>query len=539
MTREALISQGNTADEALEILRKSWRDQHQRRLQAWNEHLEQQQQEQDRERGLGRGEDPPPNPPPSDKPAWTGRPTPNFLDVRPARHVLKRLEKREYVELWYFTMAGCQDAAARDLAAPQDTFNLVSTDNGLLLQDTEAATGSSRVVKDELLSYQEWAEGNHRLIDCMEQLGWDVYEVEELSMFFVHLDLHPLKSEPYGLQAILRYQDRVRRDWTSCLKIGKAYAISSINTTLLNDYHRQISNEVQAQNNVCALAKLKNPSTDRRFLLSFFTHTPYAPPRSICSCSAPYASAPLHMLPLRSICSRSAPYAPAPLHALLLRSIYTLPPRSFAPLLLPRSMYPALRRLLIPSPVLPYLPARVFSSPPLPMWFAPTCDFQNAQARHAESIRKHEEFLQRQQPRQSSGSRDAYPQHHKPSRSRSPTRRVTNARRRSRSPDTTKKSFRSSTAKPSRQDKLSACHVCLGRHRHHVAACRETTTWNGRKAISSRDADGKILNRRGIRLCSDWQRPNCCSSTSGQHVHKCSGCGSTDHGADSCPHAEP
>ena len=314
VTREALISQGNTADEALEILRKSWRDQHQRRLQAWNEHLEQQQQEQDRERGLGRGEDPPPNPPPSDKPAWTGRPTPNFLDVRPARHVLKRLEKREYVELWYFTMAGCQDAAARDLAAPQDTFNLVSTDNGLLLQDTEAATGSSRVVKDELLSYQEWAEGNHRLIDCMEQLGWDVYEVEELSMFFVHLDLHPLKSEPYGLQAILRYQDRVRRDWTSCLKIGKAYAISSINTTLLNDYHRQISNEVQAQNNVCALAKLKNPSTDRRFLLSFFTHTPYAPPRSICSCSAPYASAPLHMLPLRSICSCSASRAPAPLH---------------------------------------------------------------------------------------------------------------------------------------------------------------------------------------------------------------------------------
>ena len=191
------------------VLRQAWRDQHQKRIEAWNAHLEQQLQTQECERGPGGERDTPPDPPPLGKPAWSGRPTPNFLDVRPARHILKRLEQREYVELWYFTVAGCKDAAARDLAALADTFSLINTDKGLLLQDAGAAIGSPKVLKDKLLSHQEWSEGKTRIVDCMEDLGWDTYKVKELATFFFNLDLHPMKSEPYGFQAILRYQERV------------------------------------------------------------------------------------------------------------------------------------------------------------------------------------------------------------------------------------------------------------------------------------------------------------------------------------------
>ena len=81
LTREALINQGKTVDVAVDVLRQAWRDQHQKRIEAWNAHLEQQLQTQECERGPGGERDTPPDPPPSGKPAWSGRPTPNFLDV--------------------------------------------------------------------------------------------------------------------------------------------------------------------------------------------------------------------------------------------------------------------------------------------------------------------------------------------------------------------------------------------------------------------------------------------------------------------------
>ena len=40
------------------------------------------------------------------------------------------------------------------------------------------------------------------------------------SIFYVSLDVHLMPSQPYGLEAIMRYQQRVRQDWTTCLSSG-------------------------------------------------------------------------------------------------------------------------------------------------------------------------------------------------------------------------------------------------------------------------------------------------------------------------------
>jgi len=34
----------------------------------------------------------------NETPNWINLPTPGFLDIKPARHVLKKLEKKEFVE---------------------------------------------------------------------------------------------------------------------------------------------------------------------------------------------------------------------------------------------------------------------------------------------------------------------------------------------------------------------------------------------------------------------------------------------------------
>lgn len=251
--RNAIMEGGKSVEEAVEVLRQSWKIQHEKNLQAWNE------RDRQRRRSPAPGDDggndrpttiPDDTIPTDGVPEWLGRPTPSFLDISPARHVLKRLEKKEFVELWHFTAQGCRDAAAIDLATPDDTLGLVNTEKGLVLQTLGASSVSSKVVKDENLSWDQMTEGRNRLLSCMSPCGWSKYEVEELARFYVKLDLHPIRSQPYGLQAILRYQENIRRDWTRSLKNGGAYAIGLISDNLMHGYLRDIVTEIQVRNNV-------------------------------------------------------------------------------------------------------------------------------------------------------------------------------------------------------------------------------------------------------------------------------------------------
>jgi hypothetical protein len=85
----------------------------------------------------------------------------------------------------------------------------------------------------------------------------------------------------------------------------------------------------------------------------------------------------------------------------------------------------------------------------------------------------------------------------------------------------------------------SACPVCLSRKRHHIRQCRALTLWNNKdEARCSRTADGYIVDKAGRTLCSDWNQIIGCAKKSSQHIHECSGCGKTSHGAQDCSLAE-
>ena len=96
-TREVMVNQELSTERAIEILRQSWRAQRQKDIEVWNEHLQQLQPEEDRRQ---RDRDNPTGSIADEEPEWL--PTPSFLDNQPACHVLEKLEKKEYVELWYF-----------------------------------------------------------------------------------------------------------------------------------------------------------------------------------------------------------------------------------------------------------------------------------------------------------------------------------------------------------------------------------------------------------------------------------------------------
>ncbi|KAF9782113.1 hypothetical protein BJ322DRAFT_1022596 [Thelephora terrestris] len=168
--RNAIIAGGKTPEEAIGILREGWRAQHDGALKEWNEHLQRQQEEENkRERGqadLSVGEQ---NTEP-DVPEWINKPTPSFLDIKPARNILKRLEKKEFIELWYFTAEGCKETSAADLNTPDNLLGLLNTGTGFALHAMGAPT-SSKVIQDEDLSWNQLTEAKTRLVGCMKACG--------------------------------------------------------------------------------------------------------------------------------------------------------------------------------------------------------------------------------------------------------------------------------------------------------------------------------------------------------------------------------
>ena len=252
-TRNTIVTGGKSLEEAVEILKAGWRAQHERDVEAWNKHILQLQQEagDEREREQAQVDLPADKQPTeSEVPEWVNLPTPSFLDIKPAQHVTKRLEKKEFIELWHFTAEGCQEVAAVDIATTDETFSLVNTDKGIVFQTIGASANSLKVTRDEDLSWNQLTEAKTRMIGCLRDCGWNKHEVTQLAMFYLSLDVHPIRSRPYGLETIMRYQDRVRRDWVAHLRTGNPYSIAKVNNDLMKEYRDDIRNEAQARNNV-------------------------------------------------------------------------------------------------------------------------------------------------------------------------------------------------------------------------------------------------------------------------------------------------
>lgn len=85
----------------------------------------------------------------------------------------------------------------------------------------------------------------------------------------------------------------------------------------------------------------------------------------------------------------------------------------------------------------------------------------------------------------------------------------------------------------------SACSICLGQHSHLIHKCDSNKLWDGSEPFCQRAANGCLITKdTRTTLCSDWQHPQECKSSSHPLWHLCSGCGSPDHGTQDCPRAE-
>ncbi|KAF9791939.1 hypothetical protein BJ322DRAFT_1026297 [Thelephora terrestris] len=113
------------------------------------------------------------------------------------------------------------------------------------------------------------------------------------------------------------------------------------------------------------------------------------------------------------------------------------------------------------------------------------------------------------------------------SRSKSPRDRIPKQKFRRDSPETEAVSTR------------SVCPVCLGRGSHSIRQCQATHLWNdSEETRCSRTEEGRIIDKAGRILCTNWNQTVGCTQRFSRHIHECSGCGKSSHGAQRCPRAE-
>ncbi|KAF8814959.1 hypothetical protein BYT27DRAFT_7324376 [Phlegmacium glaucopus] len=149
----------------------------------------------------------------------------NIVIPRPSSYALNKLRDFEYVELHYFSVEGCAEAAKHDHTVAKDTFSLTSSDDRLLLKPTVALRPSSK----------------NNMLHHMSKEGWPDQHV---------LNGHRLRQQIDGDAVLIIYQAQVRREWHETLKATddtEAFDISVINDIRIDALHTSLLNSHQAQ----------------------------------------------------------------------------------------------------------------------------------------------------------------------------------------------------------------------------------------------------------------------------------------------------
>lgn len=166
--------------------------------------------------------------------------------------------------------------------------------------------------------------------------------------------------------------------------------------------------------------------------------------------------------------------------------------------------------------------------------FTLLADFQNqVRDKKIKALTKEVEVLSQSRSREASNverdrgrTRGREKEFYRPrsSRSRSPRRKPSTKFRRN---------------SPSNEAPLPACPICLSRQRHPIKNCRLPRTWDGKHKTSCyRSNDHRIIDGTGRSLCINWNQVVGCKDKSSKHIHECSGCGDSSHGAQECRLAE-
>ena len=149
----------------------------------------------------------------------------------------RRMDKGDYVPLWYFTNSGLDDAAKAFSILEEDALSLVKRDDGLTSLVPALSSKESRsVVEDCKLSWDDFCIAAPRMILAMSRSEWPPDRITMMTEFWTNINTHPFRSsrDPLDRSTLLLYQAEQRKLWHQAINSpGHGYDLSQINEELL------------------------------------------------------------------------------------------------------------------------------------------------------------------------------------------------------------------------------------------------------------------------------------------------------------------
>lgn len=169
------------------------------------------------------------------------------IPKQPSVYATAKLEKGQYVEIWYFSPKGCADTLSSQLTSTPDHIGLSDVKGVLILRSAVSTPPSKKVIPDKDLSWDEMTKGGMVLVNEMTRAGWNEKHVKLHARLFVTLQSHYLRWEDKGEAILLTYLARVRREWHALSKLEQTFDISVINDVLLEQISSELFQKLNSQ----------------------------------------------------------------------------------------------------------------------------------------------------------------------------------------------------------------------------------------------------------------------------------------------------
>ena len=172
------------------------------------------------------------------------RDVPSVPRVIASNYAIRKMEKGLYVELWYYTNAGLDEAFHNSNTVDDEAMMMLRLPNGSTSWVPAASTRTaSGVIDDRNILWEDFCQAAPRMIGAIEEADWPQERVVMLAKFWGNLQVHKLRSsrDPLDQKTLIVYQAEQLRLWHLAISSPQgAYNISRINDEILRKTREKV-----------------------------------------------------------------------------------------------------------------------------------------------------------------------------------------------------------------------------------------------------------------------------------------------------------
>jgi hypothetical protein len=178
-------------------------------------------------------------------PIMRGMLPPKDSGFRPCQKAVTRLKNREFVELWFFTFAGCQTTKDATHTEEDGTLSVTHEDGNIQLRRTSSvASYKHLIVPDEHLPWKDLLQAKNVFLEQIAKASWPKDYLQMFTQFYCALEVRSELRQAHGNgeRVLVLYHARARREW-----FATPFDISTFNEEWMTEAHKEMWDGVHMQ----------------------------------------------------------------------------------------------------------------------------------------------------------------------------------------------------------------------------------------------------------------------------------------------------